>query len=232
MNIWKFYSHQIIDGKFDELEKDFANAGIELVFDGHLDLPETSELLMENAEMKAKAALKQRPDFHFALGDDSGVFIEALDYMPGVHSRRWFGEDDDDHGRNQKILEIMKDEANRDAFLISRFVLVNKDGEALVKTSVKNHFIVAYSERGKQGFGYDNILIPTVDSQEDSMWKNLWEHGLSEDDVMAVFDDGDFDFMETTIGEMTQEQKNLITFRGRIAEKIKTQLIEEGVWES
>ena len=49
---------------------------------------------------------------------------------------------------------------------------------------------------------------------------------------MAVFDDGDFDFMETTIGEMTQEQKNLITFRGRIAEKIKTQLIEEGVWES
>ena len=50
------------------------------------------------------------------------------------------------------------------------------------------------------------------------MWQNLWEHGLSEDDVMSVFDDGDFDFMETTIGEMTQEQKNLITFRGRIAE--------------
>jgi XTP/dITP diphosphohydrolase len=223
--------HQITNGKYYELVEDFREHGMDLIFDGNLDLPETSELLMENAEMKAKSALKQRPEYHFALGDDSGVFIEALDYMPGVHSRRWFGEENDDHGRNQKILDLMKNETNRTAYLISRFALVNADG-VLIKTSVKNHFLIAYSERGKKGFGYDNILIPTVDSEEDSMWKNLWEHGLSDDDVMAVFNDGDFDFLETTIGQMTQEQKNLITFRGRIAEEIKTQLIEEGVWES
>ena len=82
----------------------FRECGVELVFfkdiqEEKLDLPETSELLFENARIKAIAAAKHSG--MYALGDDSGVFVEAIDWFPGVHSRRWTGE-----GRRMTALEI------------------------------------------------------------------------------------------------------------------------------
>ena len=67
-------------------------SGINLIYwdktiRGEVDPPEESEILAENAMTKAKFAYEKHGIF--ALGDDSALCIEGLDYFPGVHSRRW-----------------------------------------------------------------------------------------------------------------------------------------------
>lgn len=141
----------------------------------------------------------------------AGVFIESLDYMPGVHSRRWYGDETDDHGRNQKILELLKNETeNRKAYLISRFSLVNHDGDVIAKENVKNLFIIANEEHGKFGFGYDTILIPSLDMVADAYNRDNIKAG----EIFETLS------INSTIGEMTQDEKNFITYRGRIAKEI------------
>ena len=93
------------------------------------------------------------------LSDDSGVFIEVLDYFPGVYSRRWAGEPQDDKFRNDAILDRMQNEKERTAYLISRFTLMDTDFSILGTYAVKNKFTVSYEEKGEHGFGYDKILL-------------------------------------------------------------------------
>lgn len=212
--------HQTTNGKFDELVGDFAKEGIELVMPDHkLELPEGSEFLSENAYTKAKAAAEQTG--LYSLGDDSGVFIEALDYMPGVHSRRWFGSETDDESRNEKILELMKNEDNRTAYLISRFSLVNPEGDEIYRCVVKNEYSISDVPAGEHGFGYDRILIPTTD-----MWDYALEHNTENaTNAYNVFFNSEDDECEyPTVAEMTQDEKNAITYRGRIAKPISEKL--------
>lgn len=182
--------------------------------DKYLELPEPSEIMRENARIKAAAAIKQCPEFDYALGDDSGICVRALSYFPGVHSRRWYGAPEDDDSRNEKLLELMENETDRTTYLISQFVLVNYDGDIVDCETVSNEFSLAYEINGNKGFGYDKVLIPS-----ENMLKNLVMDGRN---TLPLFDV--FDFEKTTIGEMNQEQKNAITYRGRIARKIKEKL--------
>lgn len=209
-------------GKYLELVDDFKNNGINLIYDGTLKLEEKSELLKDNAISKAVQAAKQKN--MCALGDDSGVFIEALDYFPGVHSRRWIGESDDDDCRNEKILEKMIGESDRTAFLISQFALVSSDGFVISTTKVKNEFIVAKCEKGNNGFGYDRILIPSKTMLDDMLQRCP---AFSRDDFVYALDDDLYEKVyenQMTIAELTQEEKNKICNRGRIAKKIKESL--------
>lgn len=195
---------------------DFSKVGINLVFYKDAGIPiqnmkadENAETLIENAYEKASMIAKKT--HMMTLGDDSGIFIEELDYFPGVHSRRWSGIDSDDHGRNQRILELMKNEKkNRAAFLISRFSLCDSNGNEIFRTAVKNTFFIAYTERGEHGFGYDNILIPSSDKVQDAVDEGRLELKDEERRLDMVL--GKF-----TIGEMNQIEKNAINNRGKIA---------------
>lgn len=197
-------------GKYDELATDFYNAGFELVYYADinlpkLELPEDYEILAENAKEKAQAAAKQTG--YYTLGDDSGIFIEALDWFPGVHSRRWSGKETDDIGRNEKILDLLKDEENRTAYLVSRFSLADPEGKEIYKTVVKNEFTISDTIRGESGFGYDSILIPTTFS--------VLTSNLPEDRKYQIITD------HSTIAELSQNEKNAINNRGRIAKEIR-----------
>lgn len=198
-------------GKFDELVNDFADVGIDLVMpDYELVLPESSALLSENAYTKAKAAAEQTG--MVSLGDDSGVFIEALSYFPGVHSRRWLGEDLDDELRNEKILEMMENEDNRKAFLMSCFSVVDPSGTELAKERVNNEYTIAYEPCGSNGFGYDRILVPS---------NSMWVYASANNKYFALDPN---ECYGKTVASLTQPQKNMITFRGRIAESISKKL--------
>ena len=72
-----------------------------------------------------------------------GIYVDALDFWPGVHSRRWYGNEKDDTGRNEKLLELMKNEDNRTVYLISRFALVDREKNILFTDVVRNEFILA-----------------------------------------------------------------------------------------
>lgn len=158
------------------------------------------------------------------MSDDSGVFIEALDFFPGVHSRRWTGSEKDDNLRNEKILEMMKDETDRDAYLISRFTLVNPAQEVLGNYVVKNKFTVALEEKGDAGFGYDRILQPSKEMLDNYMKRCP---AFSRDSfVYAEWSDlaNRIEDENLVIAELSQDEKNAICNRGRIAEQVKETL--------
>lgn len=201
-------------GKFDELEKDFAVLDINLIFDGNLTLKEDSSLLLENSLEKAISAVEQKNII--ALGDDSGLFIEALDYFPGVYSKRWLNTSD--HGRNQEILNMMKNEKNRVAYLISRFTLVDLSGSIISKAVVKNKFDISTEEHGMYGFGYDSILVPNyIDLMN-------YEYYDQEQINKVIIMKQKIKENKLTIGDLTQEEKNLINNRGYIAKNISSDL--------
>lgn len=188
--------------------------GIELVFykdiqDEKLVLEESSEILAENAYLKGTSAAAQTN--MMCLADDSGVFIKSLDFFPGVHSRRWTGKEEDDKIRNMKIVGYMQDEEDRSALLISRFSLVSADGKELYKTVVKNDFEIADRLVGNKGFGYDSILIPDVSR----VLLALKAKKISATRACEIIDE------RLTIAELTQEEKNAINYRGRIAKEIR-----------
>lgn len=199
--------------------------GIDLLFytdiqSEQLQLEETSEILAVNAREKARQAAAQTG--YMSLGDDSGVYVRALDYFPGVHSRRWSFDEKDDNSRNKMLLELMDGETDRRVYLISRFSLVDCDGNEIFKTCVKNKFNLAYDIFGEKGFGYDPVLIPDAELIDDNckMRLGLDERGL--DELIMGFQLGD-----TTIGCLPQNEKNAINNRGRIAREIKEVLFNK-----
>lgn len=212
-------------GKYDELKEDFAKENINLIFNGHLDLKEDDETLLENAIAKAVQAAQQTN--MMALGDDSGLFVEELDYMPGLYSRRWLGDEGDDSLRNKELLSLLGNETNRDAYLISRFALVDTDGNLIEKDFVKNKFYVGFEEKGANGFGYDKILIPSEDMRLNCFNKFTKDCFSKED---RAYTDTIY-FLEKingkTIAELSQYEKNKICDRGRIATKFASALKEK-----
>jgi len=122
----------------------------------NLDPDETGNTFEENSFIKAKNFFDVSgiP----TLADDSGLEIEALDFLPGVHSAR-FADAHNDAANRKKVLELLKNKKNKNARF--RTVLTYYDGNE------KHHFCgICYGniideERGVNGFGYDPIFVPT-----------------------------------------------------------------------
>lgn len=145
-------------GKFEELVDTFAECGIELIFDGNLELDENSLILEKNAETKAQCGAKQRN--MLAMGEDTGFFIPALDYFPGVHANRWM--EGTWHQKRMKILELMEGRTDRRAYLINSFAISTPEGEIIAHAKVRNEYTIGYEERCNSTsptFGYNELLI-------------------------------------------------------------------------
>ena len=121
------------------------------------DLPDAVEdgsTFEENALIKAKFFREQTG--LACLADDSGLEVDALGGLPGVHSARFAGYHADDLTNNQKLLDELKkigaDESAADyrcalAFVDTDGTVLLSEGKILGKIK-----IVA---RGTGGFGYD-----------------------------------------------------------------------------
>lgn len=82
-------------GKFSEAKKNFADYGITIMSPLELgitlDVDEHGSSLEENAILKAEAYLPLVSPGTIILGDDTGIFIDALGGEPGIKVRRWKG---------------------------------------------------------------------------------------------------------------------------------------------
>ena len=78
-------------GKIQEFQGLLSSLPLEIVAqpDG-IDVEETGSTFAANARIKAEAVAKRTG--HWALADDSGLSVEALDGAPGVHSARYAPE--------------------------------------------------------------------------------------------------------------------------------------------
>ena len=81
------------------------------------DIVEDGETYAENACKKANAIADYTG--HLTLADDAGLEVAALDGAPGVHSKRWAGEDANDEMRIAKLLAALEGKPNRDARFVA-----------------------------------------------------------------------------------------------------------------
>ena len=92
-----------------------------------------------------------------ALADDSGLMVAALNGAPGVYSARYAGEDATDIERCNKVLDEMKEAANREAAFECVISIAVPSGPALTYEG-RCEGIIADAPRGVNGFGYDPIF--------------------------------------------------------------------------
>ena len=119
---------------------------------------ETGTTYAENALIKARAAM--RATGATALGDDSGLEVDALGGAPGLYSARFGGPGLDDAGRYRLLLERLRDvePARRTARFRSMIAIVDPDGrERVVEGIVEG--VIAEAPRGDNGFGYDPVFF-------------------------------------------------------------------------
>ena len=116
---------------------------------------ETGASLEENALIKAKAAMKHTG--LICIGDDTGLFIDALDGAPGILSARFAGKNATDEKRRLKVLEVMKGIKNREARFICAAAVAIPGRPPEIFTGKAEGYITE-DLRGKGGFGYDPIF--------------------------------------------------------------------------
>src|SRR5512143_2841082 len=97
-------------GKLVEIREVLAGLDVELIAQGDLgigDADETAGTFIENALLKARHAA--RASGLPALGDDSGICVDALDGGPGLHSARYSGTHGNVQGNIAKLLAALRD---------------------------------------------------------------------------------------------------------------------------
>ena len=143
--------------KHKELLKIFQESGSKHTLIISKDIPDVIEdknTIEENAKKKAKECYEvfKSP----IISDDSGLFVDALDGQPGVHSKRYAGLSSTDLENNQKLINELKTVDNPSAFF--KTVLCYFDGlNFIISEGVLEGNIVS-EPRGKNGFGYDPIF--------------------------------------------------------------------------
>ena len=119
---------------------------------------ETGQTYAENALVKARTAA--RLTGALALGDDSGLEVDALGGAPGLHTARFGGPGLTDRGRWELLLERLRDvpPARRTARFRCVIALAGPArGEQVVDGVVEG--VIAAAPRGSGGFGYDPVFF-------------------------------------------------------------------------
>jgi XTP/dITP diphosphohydrolase len=123
------------------------------------DVEETGQTFEENAILKARAvnAATGRP----ALGDDSGLEVDALQGAPGIYSARFallHGEGQGDEANNRRLLALLRGVPPERRTARFRSVLAFADGDTLLLGSGVCEGIILAAGRGDGGFGYDPLF--------------------------------------------------------------------------
>ncbi len=119
--------------------------------------PETGTTFQENALIKARAATAATG--LWALADDSGLTVDALNGEPGVYSARYSGPKADANSNNAKLLKAMANvmAENRQAQFRAVLALTLPQGEEYYSEGVTAGEILR-EYRGNNGFGYDPLF--------------------------------------------------------------------------
>lgn len=179
--------------------------GCEFVPLGELgDFPspvEDGSTFVENARIKAMAA--HRETGLAAIADDSGIVVDALGGAPGIYSARYSRMDGDgSDGDDSANNAKLLSEMEGVADRTARFTC------AIVFIGTDGRELVSQQSvegriddhlHGGNGFGYDPLFLPD-------------EYGG-----------------ELSMAELTMEQKNAISHRGKALRDMRRQLVEAGI---
>jgi len=133
-----------------------------------LDVEESGSTFAENARLKARAVALASNSW--ALADDSGLCVTALDGAPGVLSARYGASDSDRIERLLRELAAATLERSRQGQVADRSArfcaaLAVADPSGTIRLEVEGHCpgLILEQPRGSGGFGYDPVfLVPEV----------------------------------------------------------------------
>jgi XTP/dITP diphosphohydrolase len=140
-------------GKLREYRELLSSTGLELIaFDTEVD--EVGETYTDNARLKAEAA-SERSGLP-ALGDDSGVEVEALAGFPGLHSARLAPTQVE---RTAELLKRLEGKARPwNARFVCAVALANPGHPTqFFKGECRGEIVPEW--RGEAGFGYDPVFL-------------------------------------------------------------------------
>jgi XTP/dITP diphosphohydrolase len=127
--------------------------------------PENGDSFVANARIKARALKSVKPGT-WVLADDSGLQVEGLNGLPGIHSARYAGPKASDAENVAKLLKMMtlRPMANRKATFVCVVVAFDPNGtEHVFEGRLEGE--IGKAAKGTAGFGYDPIFIPVGETQ-------------------------------------------------------------------
>jgi len=174
--------------KLEEIKAIFRQDQLEVL--SSFDFPDIPDVIEDGDTFEANAVKKAvalaRATGFWALADDSGLEVDALNGEPGVYSARYAGEAVSYEANNEKLLKNLSGITDRTARF--RCVIALSSPSGITRTvDGRCEGKIALEAHGAEGFGYDPLFVP--------------------------------EGHETTFAEMTADDKNAISHRGRALKK-------------
>jgi XTP/dITP diphosphohydrolase len=141
-------------GKLTEMQHHLSGLPWELqIMPSHLEIEETGKTFLENATLKASQVAQQMGQW--AIADDSGLAVDALQGAPGVYSARYGTDDADRIGR---LLRELGDRPNRQAQFVCAIAVARPNGKIVCHSEGICPGEILYQPQGRGGFGYDPVF--------------------------------------------------------------------------
>jgi len=117
-----------------------------------LEIEETGDSYAANARLKAETVASLTGQW--ALADDSGLEVDALDGRPGLFSARYAPTD---HERIHRLLHELGDSLYRGGQFVSAMALADPSGTTVLEAQGICRGLILRDPRG-HGAGYDSIF--------------------------------------------------------------------------
>jgi XTP/dITP diphosphohydrolase len=157
-------------GKLGEMQAYLVDSGWDLILKPEeLDIEETGTTFAANAQLKASQVALATGNW--AIADDSGLAVDALDGSPGVYSARYGANDAE---RIARLLKELGDETNRQAKFICAIAMARPDGAIALESEGACFGEILHAPTGEGGFGYDPIFyVPQTQLSYAQMSKDV-----------------------------------------------------------
>jgi XTP/dITP diphosphohydrolase len=182
--------------KLEEMQRILRQHAPDIEVVGLDDVPAYDEPVEDQPTFEGNALLKARAGLAAtglpSLADDSGLCVDALNGMPGVLSARWAGPPKEDRRNNELLLAQLADvpDERRGAHFACA-VAFCRDPASEIVVHGEMHGRIIRELRGSGGFGYDVLFV--ADEHAEAC---------------------------TTSAELTAEEKDRISHRGRALREI------------
>lgn len=188
-------------GKVRELKEAFKRAGIDLEVKTNQDLENPPHVAETGTTFEANAKLKAHALANYSnlptIADDSGLMVDALNGAPGVRSARYAGEAHNDAHNNAKLLtELGGVEPEKRTAHFNTTIVVSMPGE------------------------FEKDLVVTGRCDGKILSSPRGKDGFGYDPLFFVPE------KEKTFAQMTIDEKNEISHRGRAIAKLLEELPE------
>ncbi len=141
-------------GKLQEMQAYLVDSDWELILKPEeLEVEETGETFAANACLKASQIAQATKQW--AIADDSGLEVDALNGVPGVYSARYGNNDSE---RIARLLRELGNEVNRQAQFVCAVAIARPDGAIVLQSEGICRGEILHAPRGDGGFGYDPIF--------------------------------------------------------------------------